>query len=147
MQISDRVKMLSRLVGGIPERQSIPARIGALLLGIMVIATSGIALGHHSFAAFFVIDESMTIEGVVTEFWIANPHSRIYLDVRSENNEIEQWMAEGGSRNVYARAGVTAETIQPGMVITVVGNPSRDGSKSIGIKTLVTVGRSPDLAT
>ena len=89
--------------------------------------------GHHSFAAYFNIDKSVTIEGVVTEFWLVNPHSRIYLDVTTDDNTIEQWVVECSSRNVYSRTGISQETITPGMVLTIIGNPSRDGSKMIGI--------------
>ena len=136
MPINSWVESVCRTARRVPGCHSMLARVGALLLGASLVGSSGVAFGHHSFAAYFAIDESMEVQGVVTEFWIANPHSRIYLDVRNEKNEIEQWMAEGGSRNVYARTGISAETITPGMIITVRGSPSRDGSKSIGIKIL-----------
>ena len=91
---------------------------------------------HHSFAAYFVIDETITIEGVVTEWWFQNPHTRIYLEVTNEDGEVEEWMAEGGGRNVLHRRGWTDETIQTGTRLTIVGNPSRDGSNTIGWDTL-----------
>ena len=104
----------------------------AVVLPLMVGQTSA----HHSFAAHFDIDETITIEGVVTEWWFQNPHTRIYLEVTNEDGEVEEWMAEGGGRNVLHRRGWTDETILPGTRLTIVGNPSRDGSNTIGWDSL-----------
>ena len=104
----------------------------AVVLPLMVGQTSA----HHSFAAHFDIDEIITIEGVVTEWWFQNPHTRIYLEVTNEDGEVEEWMAEGGGRNVLHRRGWTDETILPGTRLTIVGNPSRDGSNTIGWDSL-----------
>lgn len=104
----------------------------AVVLPLMVGQTSA----HHSFAAHFDIDEIITIEGVVTEWWFQNPHTRIYLEVTNEDGEVEEWMAEGGGRNVLFRRGWTDETILPGTRLTIVGNPSRDGSNTIGWDSL-----------
>lgn len=100
---------------------------------ILVLAVLGSAVvrGHHSSAAFFLLDETIVIEGVVTEFWFANPHSRIYLEVTNESGAVEEWMAEGGARNVLLRRGWTEDTISPGMELIITGNPSRDGSNSV----------------
>lgn len=93
---------------------------------------------HHSFDANFVTNETMTIEGVVTEFWFANPHARIYLEIVNETGETEEWFAEGGSRNNLIRRGWLEDTITPGMRLIVSGSPSRDGSNAIGWRSLTT---------
>ena len=108
----------------------------ALIAGIL--GSAGLVHSHHSFSAHFVRDQSLTIEGVVTEFWFANPHSRIYVDVVDANGESENWMVEGGSRNVLIRRGWSQETLTPDMSVTIVGNISRDGSKTLGLESLVT---------
>ncbi len=106
------------------------------LLAVVLLLMVGQASAHHSFAAHFDIDETITIEGVVTEWWFQNPHTRIYLEVTNEAGEVEEWMAEGGGRNVLHRRGWTDETILPGTRLTIVGNPSRDGSNTIGWDSL-----------
>ena len=93
---------------------------------------------HHSFEANFNTDESVTIEGVVTEFWFANPHARIYLEVVNEAGETEEWFAEGGSRNNLTRRGWSADTITPGMRLIISGSRSRDGSNAVGWRSLTT---------
>ena len=96
-------------------------------------ATAG---AHHSNAPHYDRERPITIEGVVTEWWFQNPHTRIYLEVTNEDGEVEEWMAEGGGRNVLYRRGWTDETILPGSRLTIVGNPSRDGSNTIGWDSL-----------
>lgn len=112
-------------------------RIGlAALLAVVLPLPVGQVFAHHSFAAHFDINETITVEGVVTEWWFQNPHTRIYLEVTNEDGEVEEWMAEGGGRNVLHRRGWTGETILPGTRLIIVGNPSRDGSNTIGWDTL-----------
>ena len=106
------------------------------LLASGALGCSALVHGHHSFEAHFRTDETVTVGGVVTEFWFANPHARIYLDVTDEDGEVTEWMAEGGSRNVLTRRGWSEDTIRPGMVLIVSGNPSRDGSNAIGWQSL-----------
>ncbi len=108
------------------------------LLAIGAVGFGAAVYGHHNRAAFFLENETMTIEGVVTEFWFANPHARIYLDVTRENGDVEEWMAEGSSRNVLTRRGWSADTIKLGMELIVTGSPSRDGSRAVGWRSLTT---------
>ena len=114
-------------------------QIVAAILAAVFIGCAGVVYGHHSFDAYFLTDETTTVEGVVTEFWFANPHARIYLDVTNADGEFVEWMAEGGSRNVLTRRGWSADTIKPGMELVVQGSPSRDGSNAIGWRSLTTV--------
>ncbi|MFL2546821.1 MAG: DUF6152 family protein [Candidatus Rariloculaceae bacterium] len=110
---------------------------GLSVTGSLAIAAA--AYGHHSFAAFFNVDETIAVEGVVTEFWFENPHARIYLEVMTADGSKEEWMLEGGSRNVLTRRGWSEDTVTVGMEVMAVGNPSRDGSNSIGWDSLKTM--------
>ena len=114
-------------------------QIAAAVLAAGLIGFAGVVYAHHSFGAYFLTDETTTVKGVVTEFWFANPHARIYLDVANEDGEVEEWMAEGGSRNVLTRRGWSADTIKPGMELVVQGSPSRDGSNAIRWRSLTTL--------
>tara|TARA_B000000460_G_C21253018_1_gene279954 strand:+ start:8 stop:424 length:417 start_codon:yes stop_codon:yes gene_type:complete len=99
---------------------------------------TGIACAHHSFAAHFVVEETVVIEGVVKEWWFQNPHTRIYLDVTNDEGEITEWMAEGSGPNVLARRGWTKETIKVGTFLTISGNPARNESNSLHYRSLKT---------
>jgi len=116
------------------------AGISALLV---FLGMSSLSRAHHSFDAYFISSETTTIEGVVTEFWFANPHARIYLEVTNEDGEVEEWMAEGGSRNVLLRRGWSKDTIKAGEALIITGNPSRDGSNAVGWRSLTTASGEP----
>ena len=105
-------------------------------IGLFFVA--GIACAHHSFAAHFVVEETVVIEGAVKEWWFQNPHTRIYLDVTNDEGEITEWMAEGSGPNVLARRGWTKETIKVGTFLTISGNPARNESNSLHYQSLKT---------
>ena len=109
---------------------------GLFVTGSLVCGAA--AYGHHSFAAFFDLEETVAVQGVVKEFWFENPHTRIYLDVITADGAVEEWMLEGGSRNVLTRRGWSADTVTAGMAVQAEGNPSRDGSNAIGWRSLKT---------
>src|SRR5262245_48790053 len=89
------------------------------------------AWGHHSAAVYYRLDEQITLEGVVTRYNLANPHTQIYITVKGADGTQKEWLAEGGSRTALLRKGWTGEEVKAGERITVVGNPARDGSNAI----------------
>ena len=89
------------------------------------------AAAHHSAAAIFDLSKEIEVEGVVTEFTLGNPHARIFMMIEDENGNDVRWMAEGGSRTVLLRTGWDLNDIQPGDIVRIIGNPSRDGSPMI----------------
>lgn len=45
------------------------------------------ALGHHSNRAIYNREKILSIEGIVTEVWYQNPHSRVYVEVTGGNGD------------------------------------------------------------
>ena len=64
----------------------------SLLFGLILTVPS--AYAHHAWAAVFT-EETMEIEGVVTEYNFKNPHVNIMLSVTDENGVETEWMATG----------------------------------------------------
>ena len=64
---------------------------GLLLAAVPVLA-------HHSFAAEFDSNQSMTVTGVVTKVEWMNPHTHFYIDVKDESGKTTNWQCEGGRR-------------------------------------------------
>lgn len=106
----------------------------ALCCGLAV-AVAGTARAHHSAAVLYDTTMEITVQGVVTEYQLGNPHMRIYFDVEKDGAK-QHWMAEGGSRTVLMRKGWTGTEVAPGDTITVRGNPSRDGSYTVHMEYL-----------
>lgn len=95
------------------------------------------AFAHHNAAAHYQLDKIVTVEGVVTEFKLINPHVVIRLQVKNAAGKMEAWMAEGDAAAVLRRRGWTGREMKTGDAIKVIGHPSRDGSKMIEWKSIV----------
>jgi hypothetical protein len=87
----------------------------------------GLALAHHSFAMF---DQSKqtTLVGTVKEFQWTNPHCWVMLEVKSSEGELQEWSLEALSPNVLGRQGWKKNSIKPGERVTVIVNPTRNGT-------------------
>jgi len=97
---------------------------------IKALAMTGLALAmftmpasaHHSFAMFDA-EKSITIEGTVKEFQWTNPHSWILMNVGQD-----QWAIELGAPGGLARQGWVPKTLTPGMKVSAVIHPLKDGT-------------------
>ena len=89
---------------------------------------SGLALAHHSFAAFDVTTQK-EITGTVKKFDYTNPHTWVWIDVANDHGGVDTWGFEGMSPNYLGRRGWTRTTLKPGDKITVTFRPMKDGEK------------------
>jgi Family of unknown function (DUF6152) len=86
------------------------------------------ASAHHSFAAEYDANKPVTLMGSVTKMAWINPHSWIYVDVKSPDGIVENWAVEAGPPGTLIRAGFTKESLAPGTVIIVNGYRAKDGA-------------------
>jgi Family of unknown function (DUF6152) len=91
--------------------------------------TSVTAAAHHS-PAVFDQSKEIEIEGVVTQFKWANPHSWIHLDVTNADGVVEHWSVEMNPPTYLVRGGWKSNTIGPGDRVSVVVHPLRTDEKS-----------------
>ncbi len=89
------------------------------------IAVSAAAGAHHSSEPHFDHDNSITVEGVVTELRFVNPHAYVYFDVMADDGSIQDWRCELSAATSLRRRGWTRETFQPGQHIELTGSPAR----------------------
>jgi hypothetical protein len=108
--------------------------VGAVLTG----ALAAPVIAHHSSAPFYDPTKTVEITGEVTKLHIKNPHSFLYVTV-DEKGQKAEWQVEMGTGAQLARNNLTVETLKPGTMIKVSGQPSRaEGSKGMCcIKTLM----------
>jgi hypothetical protein len=85
------------------------------------------AFAHHSFAMFDA-DKKITIEGTVKDFQWANPHTWIIMTVPDAQGAAKEWSIEMGPPGGLARQGWLPKTLTPGMKITAIIHPLRDGT-------------------
>ena len=94
----------------------------------LIAGGAGLALAHHSFAAFDVSTQR-TVTGTIKKFDWTNPHTWVWLDVVNEQGAVETWGIEGMSPNYLARRGWTRTTLKAGDKITVTVRPMKNGEK------------------
>ena len=94
-------------------------------LGWLLLASVGHT--HHNFNAYFDVRGRVTVEGVITEVRMANPHSRITLEAQNDQGETVVWAIETGAPRGMANRGWTRDTLPVGSKVTVLGFPASSG--------------------
>ncbi len=90
------------------------------------------ARAHHSFAAAFDAAAPITVQGVITQAKLANPHSWIYLDVTDANGNVVNWGFEAQTPTALIRSGVKPDVFKVGSMVTIRGCHARDMTKNEG---------------
>lgn len=113
------------------------------LLCTLVVAAPLLALSveqsgaHHAFSAVYDEKQVITVEGVVTQFRLVNPHAMMSLDVTDKSRKVEKWTVEFAGRLNLMEGGWTVETIKPGERIKVSGNPARKSDRQMAFRRIV----------
>lgn len=94
-------------------------------------------LAHHSAAAEYDQDRTVTVQGIVTKIEWTNPHIFIYLDAKDENGQVVTWSLEGASPIALFRDGVHKDSLKIGDAITVVAFPARTVAHLGDMKTIM----------
>ena len=98
-----------------------------LVLAIAVLVMAGAqAYAHHSFAATYFEDKTVQIEGKLVQFLFRNPHSFVHVEAPDEKGVMQRFAVEWGGAGQLGGQGVTRETLKPGDVVTISGNPGRN---------------------
>jgi len=102
-------------------------QITPLLAVSALLAMSGGAVAHHSFAMFDQ-EHPVELEGTVTEFRYSSPHVYIFLDVKAQDGTHAIWNLEGGAPSLLVREGWTGSSIKPGDELHMTIDPLRSGA-------------------
>jgi len=103
-------------------------RVIVLLLAVTM-PTARVA-AHHSISGVYDRNQSVTIEGAVTEFHLVNPHAYLVVAVES-GGRVESWRLEMDNRYELVDVGMKPDTLKPGDRIVATGSRARDGSRSL----------------
>lgn len=94
------------------------------------------ALAHHG-GSEYDTKNPVTLKGTVTEYYWANPHCQIYVDVKNDQGKTVNWAIETLAPAVMKRAGWNRELLHPGDVVTVTVVPSKNGTPVGMVRKLV----------
>jgi hypothetical protein len=104
-------------------------KTAAFILAIAL--TSGThVLGHHSFAAHYFEEQSVTIEGTLVEFEYKAPHAWVHLSVTDPAGSVQQYSAEWANPNRLTRDGITRDTLKAGDRVKITGSPGRTATEN-----------------
>lgn len=107
---------------------------------------TGLALGvlsaapplraHHSFAAEFDRERTITVTGTMQRLEWTNPHARIYIQGKDETGKDQLWDFELGPPNGLMRNGWRRDSLKQGHQITVSGFRSKTSDRIANARTV-----------
>jgi hypothetical protein len=108
------------------------ARRSLAVLGFVVLLGTSFARAHHSFAAEFDANQPITIQGVITQVRLENPHSWFFMDVTDASGKVSKWSFEASTPTSLIRSGVKPGFIKAGDQVTIKGYHARDAAQNVG---------------
>jgi Family of unknown function (DUF6152) len=106
---------------------------GLLACGLLLVVAGVPALAHHSFAAAYDMTKPITIEGVIDEVRLTNPHSWFVVDVKDADGKVTQWKFEAGTPSGMLRNGFKKDVIKHGAEVTITGFHAKDPTLNVGM--------------
>jgi hypothetical protein len=110
--------------------------LGITVIGLGILLGSAPVRAHHSFAAEFDRDKTITVTGIVQKLEWTNPHARIYVEGKDENGKMQVWDFELGPPNGLMRNGWRRDSLQQGHQVTVTGFRSKTSDRTANARTV-----------
>ena len=109
-----------------------------VIAAVVLLASAGRVLAHHSFSAEFDASKPFKMTGSVTKVEWMNPHTFFYIDVADEKTKkVTNWAMEMGSPNGLMRQGWTRNSMKVGDKVTVEGSLAKDGSPTGNARSVI----------
>ena len=86
-----------------------------------LLLTAPLAVNAHHSTAFNYSEETITLEGTVTEVKWVNPHGTLVLEVTNADGTTVKWLVEFLARIALERQGFDFDALQNGMTAKLTG--------------------------
>lgn len=121
------------------KKSLVVAALVGFVTGLMV---PSLLFAHHGTGTSYDMHKVVVLNGVITQFNFANPHSQLYFDVADEDGKVTHWSAEmRNPRNLEAQGHTRKELtteLAAGSKVEVTGNPSKAGTPVLVLGKAVT---------
>jgi hypothetical protein len=97
-----------------------------VLVVVGVAAWCATALGHHSFAEYYLESDTIEVEGEVVEFQYKNPHAWVHVMGHEVFGGRKPYAAEWASVSRLERDGINARTLRVGDSVRIWASPNRN---------------------
>ena len=111
-------------------------RLFVVMGGFAALATTVGLHAHHSVTGQYDPKAAVTVEGIVVEVRIRNPHSQMRMEVVNAAKRTEVWALEMDDVDDMAEQGITSKTLRAGDKLVIFGFPARDGSRLLHVQRL-----------
>ena len=114
--------------------------VAAVFASVLALCAAA-AMAHHS-ASQFDFAQRVTIEGVVKEFNVTNPHTWATVEITDEKRGTREAQYEGHSASHFYRAGYTRDMVKPGDKVAILIAPRKDGEDGGFIQAFTANGKT-----
>ena len=108
--------------------------LSAVLGGLLMLVAPTFA--HHGTAGDDT-SKIVTVKGTVTDFQYINPHVQIYVEVKDEQGNVQNWNGELSNALVLHRAGWNSKIIKVGDVVTLNGYQAKKKTTFLRLTTVM----------
>lgn len=95
------------------------------LLLVTAVLAAAPAQSHHSFAAVYDADRTVTIEGKIVQFLYRNPHSVLHVLAKDASGNEQRYAVEWQGATQLGAMGISAQTVKAGDPVVLSGYPGR----------------------
>src|SRR5881275_2538066 len=99
----------------------------AILLGMAATVLFSIPLSAHHGGATMYTEKTVTMKGTVKTWLWSNPHCLLTLDVKGDDGQMVQWLAETQAPNTVYAEGYRPFSFKAGDEVTVTVRPAANG--------------------
>lgn len=82
------------------------------------------------------MEHPVNVKGVINKVEWTNPHVFIFVNIKDDAGNIEEWRVEGNSPNMLTRVGWRKEMLKAEDQVTVYGAPAKNGAKVMRLISL-----------
>src|SRR6185503_12460383 len=81
---------------------------------------------HHTGSTLYA-DKNVTLKGIVKAWRWSNPHVLLTIEVKGDDGQVVQWLAETQAPNTAFTSGYRASSFKPGDEVTITVQPAANG--------------------